>query len=83
MNSPTSHGANTTTGDYSRGAAGFWVEDGQLLYPVDGVTVAGNLREMFQRIDAVGTDVDPRSHIRTGSILVSRMTVAGGSTDGG
>jgi PmbA protein len=50
---------------------------------VDGITVAGNLREMFQRIDAVGTDIDPRSHIRTGSILVSRMTVAGGSTDGG
>ncbi|WP_162301500.1 metalloprotease PmbA [Cognatilysobacter segetis] len=77
------HGANTTTGDYSRGAAGFWVEDGQLQYPVDGVTVAGNLREMFTRIDAVGSDVDPRSHVRTGSILVSRMTVAGGSTDGG
>jgi len=77
------HGANTTTGDYSRGAAGFWVEDGRLQYPVDGVTVAGNLRDMFQRIDAVGTDVDPRSHIRTGSILVSRMTVAGESIDGG
>jgi PmbA protein len=77
------HGANTTTGDYSRGAAGFWVEDGKLQYPVDGVTVAGNLRDMFQCIDAVGTDIDPRSHIRTGSILVSRMTVAGGSTDGG
>ncbi|TZF87276.1 metalloprotease PmbA [Cognatilysobacter lacus] len=76
------HGANTTTGDYSRGAAGFWVEDGKLQYPVDGVTVAGNLREMFQRIDAVGTDIDPRSHISTGSILVSRMTVAGEVTDG-
>lgn len=73
------HGANTTTGDYSRGAAGFWVEDGKLQYPVDGVTVAGNLRDMFQRIDAVGADVDPRSHVRTGSILIGRMTVAGES----
>ena len=77
------HGANTTTGDYSRGAAGFWVEDGRIQYPVDGVTVAGHLGEMFRRIEAVGADVDPRSHIRTGSILVGRMTVAGEVTDGG
>ncbi|WP_133499699.1 metalloprotease PmbA [Cognatilysobacter terrigena] len=73
------HGANATTGDYSRGAAGFWIEDGRIEYPVDGVTVAGNLRDMFQRIQAVGTDVDPRSHIRTGSIVIDRMTVAGES----
>jgi PmbA protein len=73
------HGANTTTGDYSRGAAGFWIENGQLEYPVDGVTVAGNLRDMFAAIEAVGSDVDPRSHIRTGSVLVGRMTVAGGN----
>lgn len=77
------HGANTTTGDYSRGAAGFWIEDGRIAYPVDGVTVAGNLRDMFRRIEAVGRDVDPRSHIRTGSILVGRMTVAGDATAGG
>lgn len=70
-------GVNPVTGDYSRGAAGFWVEGGQLAYPVDGITVAGNLRRMFGAIEAVGSDVDPRSHIRTGSILVGRMTVAG------
>ncbi|GAB3090906.1 metalloprotease PmbA [Lysobacter terrae] len=72
-------GVNTVTGDYSRGAAGFWVENGALAYPVDGITIAGNLRGMFNAIEAVGTDVDPRSHIRTGSILVGRMTVAGES----
>ncbi|WP_460833362.1 metalloprotease PmbA [Lysobacter humi (ex Lee et al. 2017)] len=77
------HGANTTTGDYSRGAAGFWVEGGELRYPVDGITVAGNLRAMFGAIEAVGNDVDRRSHILTGSILVGRMTVAGSVTDGG
>jgi len=72
-------GVNTVTGDYSRGAAGFWVENGELAYPVDGITIAGNLRGMFGAIEAVGRDVDPRSHIRTGSILVGRMTVAGES----
>lgn len=71
-------GVNAITGDYSRGAAGFWVEGGQVAYPVDGITVAGNLRDMFAAVEAVGSDIDPRSHIRTGSILVGRMTVAGG-----
>lgn len=70
-------GVNTITGDYSRGAAGFRVENGQLQYPVDGITIAGNLRRMFDAIEAVGSDVDPRSHVRTGSILVGKMTVAG------
>ena len=70
-------GVNPVTGDYSRGAAGFWIEDGAITYPVDGITIAGNLKAMFQAIEAVGSDVDPRSHIRTGSILVGRMTVAG------
>ena len=70
-------GVNTVTGDYSRGAAGFWIENGQIQYPVDGITVAGNLKSMFAAIEAVGSDVDPRSHLRTGSILVGRMTVAG------
>ena len=70
-------GVNPVTGDYSRGAAGFWIEDGRIAFPVDGVTVAGNLKAMFAAIEAVGEDVDPRSHIRTGSILVGRMTVAG------
>ncbi|MCW5581395.1 MAG: metalloprotease PmbA, partial [Luteimonas sp.] len=71
-------GVNAVTGDYSRGAAGFWVEGGRIAHPVDGVTIAGNLREMFLGIEAVGSDVDPRSHLRTGSILLGRMTVAGG-----
>lgn len=70
-------GVNPITGDYSRGAAGFWIENGQIAYPVDGITIAGNLKAMFAAIEAVGSDVDPRSHVRTGSILVGRMTVAG------
>src|SRR5690606_17681603 len=70
-------GVNSGTGDYSRGAAGFWVENGQIAYPVDGITIAGNLKQMFAIIEAVGSDVDPRSHIAVGSILVGRMTVAG------
>ena len=70
-------GANPITGDYSRGAAGFWVEDGRIAYPVDGITIAGNLKTMFNAIEAVGNDVDPRSHIAIGSFLVGRMTVAG------
>ncbi len=70
-------GVNAITGDYSRGAAGFWVENGEIAYPVDGITIAGNLKTMFAGIEAVGSDIDPRSHVRTGSILVGRMTVAG------
>jgi PmbA protein len=72
-------GVNAVTGDYSRGAAGFLVEGGEIVAPVDGVTVAGNLRAMFAAIEAVGSDIDPRSHIRTGPILVGAMTVAGGT----
>ena len=72
-------GVNPVTGDYSRGAAGFWVEGGAISHPIDGITIAGNLKSMFQAIEAVGSDVDPRSHVRTGSILVGRMTVAGDS----
>ena len=71
-------GVNAITGDYSRGAAGFYVENGEIAYPVDGITIAGNLRQMLRGIEAVGGDVDARSHIRVGSILVGRMTVAGG-----
>ena len=70
-------GVNLVTGDYSRGAAGFWVEAGRIVAPVAEVTIAGNLREMLAGIQAVGTDVDPRSSILTGSILLERMTVAG------
>lgn len=70
-------GVNMVTGDYSRGATGFWVENGAIQYPVHEVTIAGNLREMFSSIVAVGSDVDRRGGIRTGSILVGEMTVAG------
>lgn len=70
-------GVNAITGDYSRGAAGFWVEGGEIQYPVDEITIAGNLKTMFQAIEAVGSDVDLRSHIHTGSILIGNMTVAG------
>ena len=70
-------GVSIITGDYSRGASGFWVENGQIAYPVEGITIAANLRDMFTGIVAVGTDVDKRSHVLTGSILLDRMTVAG------
>ncbi|HST26772.1 MAG TPA: metalloprotease PmbA [Rudaea sp.] len=71
-------GVSIVTGDYSRGAAGFWVENGAIAYPVEEITIASNLREMFAGIAAIGKDVDRRSHILTGSILIERMTVAGG-----
>lgn len=70
-------GVNTVTGDYSRGAAGFWVENGQIQYPVSGVTIAGSLPTMLQQIVAVGSDVETRSQIQTGSILIEAMKVAG------
>jgi PmbA protein len=70
-------GVNPVTGDYSRGAAGFWVEGGQIAYPVEEITIAGNLREMFRDIAAVGADVDRRGSRQTGSILIGTMTVAG------
>jgi PmbA protein len=70
-------GVNPVTGDFSRGAAGFWVENGELAYPVEEITIAGNLREMFRDIVAIGNDVDRRGSRHTGSILVGRMTVAG------
>lgn len=70
-------GLNMVTGDYSRGAAGYWVESGEIVHAVEEVTIAGNLRDMFLAIEAAGTDVDCRGNIRTGSVLVGRMTVAG------
>lgn len=70
-------GVNIVTGDYSRGAAGFWVENGQIQYPVSEITIAGNLKDMFQKIIAVGSDVETRSQIQTGSILIESMKVAG------
>ena len=71
-------GVNGVTGDYSRGAAGFWVENGELCYPVSEVTIAGNLRAMYRDLIAIGSDVDYRGSIRTGSALLSAMTIAGG-----
>jgi PmbA protein len=71
------HGVNIVTGDYSRGAAGFWVERGAIAHPVNEVTIAGNLREMFAGIRALGSDVDVRGGVRCGSILVEGLTVAG------
>ena len=70
-------GVNGVTGDYSRGAVGHWVENGELAYPVHEVTIAGNLRELYQRIAAIGDDQDIRSGIRCGSLLVEEMTIAG------
>ena len=70
-------GVNLVTGDYSRGAAGYWIEDGAIAYPVEEITIAGNLKDVFRDIVAVGRDVDRRSSRHVGSILVGRMTVAG------
>ena len=70
-------GTNPVTGDYSRGAAGFWVENGVIQYPVDEITVAGNLKDMFRQLLAVGSDNDIPGSIDTGSWLIERMTVGG------
>jgi PmbA protein len=70
-------GVNILTGDYSRGAAGFWVENGEIQYPVEEITVAGNMKDMLKNIVAVGNDIDYRGNVRTGSILVERMSIAG------
>lgn len=70
-------GVNLVTGDYSRGAAGFWVENGEIQYPVQEITVAGNLKDMFKQIVDIGNDVDPRRNIKTGSVLLEKMAVAG------
>jgi len=70
-------GVNLVTGDYSRGASGFWVENGEIQYPVHEVTIAGNLLNMFKQIVAVGNDVDTRGTMQTGSLLIEEMTLAG------
>ena len=70
-------GVNSVTGDYSRGAAGFWVEDGEIKFPVEEVTIAGNLKEMFSSIIAIGSDIDTKQNVRSGSILIDGLTVAG------
>ena len=71
------HGINYVTGDYSRGAAGFWIENGVIAHPVEEITIAGNLRQMLAGVVAVGKDVQVRGSKQTGSILIDRMTVAG------
>ena len=68
---------NQVTGDYSRGASGFWVERGEIQYPVEEITVAANLKDMFQNIVSIGNDVDNRGNIKTGSVLIDNMTIAG------
>lgn len=70
-------GVNGVTGDYSRGASGFWVENGEIQFPVEEITVAGNLKDMYKNIVAVGNDIDPRRSMKVGSILMDKMTVAG------
>ncbi len=72
-------GVNLVNGDYSRGAAGFWIEDGEIAWPVEEITIAGNLRRMLLGLAAAGEDIDTRHNIRTGSLLIDRMTVAGQS----
>jgi PmbA protein len=71
------HGVNNVTGDYSRGAAGFWVDNGEIQFPVEEITIAANLKDMFQGIVEIGNDMDMRGNIRTGSILLENMTIAG------
>jgi PmbA protein len=70
-------GINMVTGDYSRGASGFWVENGVIAYPVEELTIAGNLRDMLKQIDAIGDDIDRRGSRHMGSVLLSSMMVAG------
>ena len=70
-------GVNGVTGDYSRGASGFWIEDGAIAWPVHEVTIAGNLKEMYCGIEAIGADIDTRGGIQVGSVLLGEMTLAG------
>jgi PmbA protein len=70
-------GVNYVTGDYSRGASGFWVENGVIQYPVEEITIAGNLKDMYRQIVAIGNDTLVRGTIETGSVLIENMTIAG------
>jgi PmbA protein len=70
-------GVNMVTGDYSRGAAGFWVENGEIQYPVEEITIAGNLRDVFLGLQEIGTDIEARSSVQTGSWLIDKMMIAG------
>ena len=77
VNEVMGQGVSIVTGDYSRGAAGFWIENGELQYPVQEITIAGNLKDMFQNIVAIGSDMDDRSAIQTGSLVIDKLTIAG------
>lgn len=70
-------GINLVTGDYSRGATGFWIENGEILFPVEEITIAGNLKDMYQNVVAIGNDINDKSSIQTGSILLENMMIAG------
>ena len=72
-------GVSIVTGDYSRGAAGFWVEDGEIQYPVEEITIASNLKDMYQGIAEIGNDIDHRSSILCGSIIIDNMKIGGES----
>jgi len=71
-------GVNNVTGDYSRGVTGFWVENGELAYPVEELTIAGNLRDMYAGLVEIGADTDRRGNVHTGSWLLEKLTIAGG-----
>ena len=73
-------GVNPVTGDYSRGAAGFWVENGEIQFPVEEITIAGNLLDMFKSLSVVGNDNDAPGSINTGSWLIDSMTIAGANS---
>ncbi len=70
-------GVNAVTGDYSRGASGFWIEGGEIAFPVEEITIASNLKDMFRQIIAIGNDIETRGNIRSGSVLIDKMTLAG------
>jgi PmbA protein len=70
-------GVNAVTGDYSRGAVGFWIENGEIAFPVHEITIAGNLRDLYRNIRSIGNDQDMRGGIRCGSVLVEQMAIAG------
>jgi PmbA protein len=70
-------GVNNVTGDYSRGAAGFWIEDGRIVHPVHEVTISGNLIDLYQKISMIGNDYDDRGRIYCGALLVDEMRIAG------
>jgi PmbA protein len=70
------HGLNMVTGDYSRGAAGYWIEDGIIAYPVEEITIAGNMKDMLKQIIAIGSDIYKNGSKHTGSILLETMSIA-------